>query len=68
MNNSNSIWIPCKNGHIFPLDSRRINIDRTAEGTPCFCGQTTAHWEKCPTCGHEKLVVMLVSQGKEAKK
>lgn len=60
-NNSNSVWIPCKNGHVFvyPGDFSLCHIQENAS---CLCGQTIAHWEKCPTCGQERLVAVPIKK------
>jgi len=28
------------------------------EGCPCDCGQMVAHYERCPTCGHERFLIV----------
>ena len=53
----------CKYGHIIMWAGDQNY--RMPEGYPCACGQTFVRYEVCPTCGHEKR--LLVPKGKDKK-
>jgi len=42
------------NNHTFAWSSGNTG-EKVPEGLPCQCGQTIAHYEKCPECGEWNL-------------
>jgi hypothetical protein len=56
---------PCINGHVFYWASG--DSSGIPEGTPCQCGHTTAHWDKCEHCGSKTLKAVCVHQNESVE-
>lgn len=49
-----SIPRPCAGGHVW-VWAGSASSGQVPEGAPCQCGAMLAHYDACPTCGHETL-------------